>query len=85
MGVMMSVTSIKEQVTQALHSLSEAELEQVAEYVAFLRFRARLAPVFVIDAAELATLYGEFADEDRALAEEGLEDYRIQLHAEDSQ
>jgi hypothetical protein len=82
---MMSVTSVKEQVTQALHSLSEAELQQVAEYVAFLRFRARLAPVLVIDATQLATLYSEFADEDRTLAEEGREDYRIQLHAKDSQ
>lgn len=82
---MMSVTSIKEQVAQALHSLSEAELQQVAEYVAFLRFRARLAPVLVIDATQLASLYGEFADEDRDLAEEGLEDYRAQLHAEDNQ
>jgi len=82
---MMATTSIKEQVAQALHSLSEAELQQVAEYVAFLRFRARLAPLPVIDATQLATLYGEFADEDRALAEEGLEDYRVQLHGEDSQ
>jgi len=81
----MATTSIKEQVAQALHSLSEAELQQVAEYVAFLRFRARLAPLPVIDATQLATLYGEFADEDRALAEEGLEDYRVQLHGEDSQ
>jgi len=68
----MSVTSIKKQVTQALNSLSEAELQQVAEYVAFLRFRARVAPLPTIDEPHLATLYAEFADEDRALAEEGL-------------
>jgi len=77
--VMMSVTSIKKQVTQALDSLSEAELQQVAEYVAFLRFRARVAPLPTIDETQLATLYAEFADEDRALAEEGLEEYRVQL------
>jgi hypothetical protein len=69
----MSVTSIKKQVAQALNSLSEAELQQVAEYVAFLRFRARVAPLPAIDETQLATLYAEFADEDRALAEEGLE------------
>jgi hypothetical protein len=34
--------SLKEQVTQALHSLSEAALQQVAEVVAFLKFRARI-------------------------------------------
>ena len=81
----MSITSIKEQVAQALNTLSEAELQQVAEYVAFLRFRARVAPPPVIDATQFATLYTEFAHEDRALAEEGLEDYRVQLHDEDAQ
>lgn len=82
---MMSITSVKEQVAQALNTLSEAELQQVAEYVAFLRFRARVAPLPVIDATQIATLYAGFADEDRALAEEGLEDYRVQLHDEDAQ
>jgi len=82
---MMSITSVKEQVVQALNTLSEAEMQQVAEYVAFLRFRARVAPLPVIDATQIATLYAGFADEDRALAEEGLEDYRVQLHDEDAQ
>ena len=81
----MSITSVKEQVAEALNTLSEDELQQVAEYVAFLRFRARVAPLPVIDATRLARLYAEFADEDRALAEEGLEEYRVQLHGEDSQ
>lgn len=81
----MSVTSVKEQVTQALDTLSEAELQQVAEYVAFLRFRARVAPQLVVDATQLAPLYAEFADEDRALAEEGLDAYRDHLHDEDAQ
>jgi hypothetical protein len=83
--VMMSVMSIKKQVTQALNSLSEAELQQVAEYVAFLRFRGRVAPLPAIDETQLATLYAEFADEDRVLAEEGLEEYRVHLHGEDTQ
>jgi hypothetical protein len=74
----MSITSVKEQVTEALNSLSEAELQQVADYVAFLRFRARVAPPPAIDATQLAALYAEFADEDRALAEEGMEEYRAQ-------
>lgn len=81
----MSVTSVKEQVTQALDTLSEAELHQVAEYVTFLRFRARVAPQPVIDTTQLAPLYAEFADEDRALAEEGLEGYHAHLHDEDAQ
>ena len=80
----MSITSVKEQVTHVLDSLSEAELQQVAEYVAFLRFRARVVPLPEVDATQLASLYAEFADEDRTLAEEGLDEYRAQLHAEDT-
>jgi hypothetical protein len=81
----MSVSSVKAQVTQALDTLSEAELQQVAEYVTFLRFRARVVPLPIVDATELTALYTEFADEDRTLAEEGLEAYRNQLHDEDTQ
>lgn len=81
----MVITSVKEEVTQALNTLSEAELQQVAEYVAFLRFRARVAPPPVIDASHLATIYAEFADEDRALANEGLEEYHAHLRDEDAQ
>jgi hypothetical protein len=81
----MSVTSVKEQVTQALDTLSEAELQQVAEYVAFLRFRARVAPPPIVDTAQLAALYAEFTDEDRALAEEGLDEYHDQLQLEDTE
>ena len=67
--------SIKEQVIQQLDSLDEAELEQLAEYLAFLRFRSRIRPIPEIDEKQLADLYAEFADEDRNLAEEGLSDY----------
>jgi hypothetical protein len=52
--------------------------------VAFLRFRARVTPLPLIDTTQLATLYAEFANEDRALAEEGLEEYRVHLHGEDT-
>jgi hypothetical protein len=34
--------SIKEKVTTSLDSLDEAELQQVAEFVAFLKFQARV-------------------------------------------
>ena len=81
----MSVASVKEQVTQALDTLSEIELQQVAEYVAFLRFRARVALLPPVDATQLARLYAEFADEDSALAEKGMDEYRDHLCAEDTQ
>ena len=76
--------SLKEYVTQALHSLSEAELQQVAEFVAFLKFRARLGATPVLDEAQLASLYAEFADEDSTLAEEGMSDYAEGLRQEEA-
>jgi hypothetical protein len=80
----MSVADVKEQVAQALDALSEIELQQVAEYVSFLKFRQLVAPPSVADTAQLAALYAEFAEEDRALAEAGMEEYQDRLHAEDA-
>jgi hypothetical protein len=76
--------SIKEQVLQGLDTLSDAELVQVAEFVAFLKFRARLAPLPTLDAAQLAALYAAGGEEDRALAEAGLVDYVQELRHEDA-
>jgi hypothetical protein len=67
--------SVKEHIIQGLDTLSEAELVQVAEFVAFLKFRTRFQPRSTLDEAQLAKLYAAFAEEDQALAEEGLADY----------
>ena len=75
--------SIKEQVAQELNGLSEAELEQVADYMAFLKFRARVSATSIPDEKWLATLYAEFAEEDRELAEVGMSDYAEKLANED--
>ncbi len=61
--------TIREYVTQVVESLSEAELQQVAEYLAFLKFRARVYAAPHLTAEQMGTLYAEFADEDRKLAE----------------
>jgi len=37
----------------------------------------------VLDPMQLADLFAEFADEDRAFAEEGMNDYAVILHQED--
>jgi hypothetical protein len=76
--------SVKEQVTRELDNLSEAELKQVAEYVAFLKFRARVTGMPTPNEAQLAALYSGFADEDRRLAEEGMSDYAKGLAKEDT-
>ena len=75
--------SIQEQVVEELKTLSVAELEKVAQYLAFLKFSTRQA-VGIADEEKLAALYAEFAEEDRQLAEAGLADYAEGLLREDA-
>jgi len=77
--------SIKAHVIQELTGLSDSDLEQVAEFLAFLKFRARLHATPALDEAQVAALYAKFAEEDRALAEEGMTDYAAGLRKEDAQ
>lgn len=76
--------NIREHVTRTIDSLSEPELRQVAEYLSFLRFRSRVQRKTSIDEKRLAELYSEFSNEDRELAEEGIDDYNNDLLAEDN-
>jgi len=73
--------SLKEFVAHEVETLGENELQAVAEYVSFLKFRSRTS----IDEARLAALYGEFEQEDRDLAEAGMNDYTLALSQEDTQ
>jgi hypoxanthine phosphoribosyltransferase len=73
---------VLEQVVEEMKTLNEAELQDVATYLAFLKFRAKTNPT---QEAQWAALYTEFAEEDRKLAEEGMEDYTRGLLQEDAQ
>ena len=72
--------SLKEFVAHEVETLQESELKAVAEYVSFLKFRARTSA----DEARLSALYAEFEQEDRDLAEAGLSDYASALSREDA-
>ncbi len=76
--------TLKEYVSQTVEELTDAELEQVAEYLAFLKFRARRAEIPPFDKEQIASLYAEFAAEDRLVAEEGMSDYYNGLISEDT-
>jgi hypothetical protein len=75
--------STKEQVLEDLETLSEAELKEVAKYLAFLKFRSS-NEAHVADESQLSALYAEFAEEDRSLSEEGMTDYAAGLMKEDA-
>ena len=75
----------REEVLSTLEVLDESEIEQVAHFISFLKFRRRVQPFATnLDDRQLAALYAEAAEEDRALAEAGLADYEAALLKEDS-
>ena len=76
--------STKEKVVTNLADLTETQLRQVAEYLEFLKFRARHRADSQLDDTEIEALYVEFADEDRELAEVGLAEYTANLEREDA-
>ncbi len=76
--------STKEQVLTDLDELNDAQIQTVAEFLEFLRFRERRKFETQFDDVELEALYSEFADEDRELAESGLTEYAANLAREDA-
>jgi hypothetical protein len=74
---------VRERVAQAIESLSEGELLRVAEFLDYLRYRERVNTISTIDSTRMAELYAEFGDEDRSIAEEGMDSYIDGLKTED--
>lgn len=77
------MAALKQVLIQELENLNEEQLKQVNEFIAFLKFRDRTS-TFNLDRNQLASLYNEFAEEDRQLAEEGIDEYVELLQREDS-
>ncbi|MGR3311143.1 MAG: hypothetical protein ACUZ77_10260 [Candidatus Brocadiales bacterium] len=75
----------KEHLVKELEELNEKQLHEVEEYVTFLKFRSRFMPSPTLDEEQIAKLYGEFTEEDRLLAEEGMADYANSLSKENKQ
>jgi len=74
---------MKNLIQQELEKLDIEQLKQVFEFIAFLKFRARLVTTPAIDETNLAALYSEFAAEDRQLADLGMSEYAELLKHED--
>lgn len=71
-----------EALKQDLDRLTKEQLQQVADFISFLKFRDKRRRV-VLDSSALASLGTEFAAEDRILAEVGISDYAAILTQED--
>jgi len=76
----MSIT--KEKLQQEIEQFNDEQLQQIAEFIEFLKFRSRFHQK-AVEMHKFATLYQEFAQEDQELAEEGMSDYIGQLQKED--
>lgn len=74
----------KEVIRQQLDQLSEDQLQQIIDFIAFMRFRQK-REALVSNADRLAVAYQEFAQEDRELAEAGIGEYAEMLSQEDLQ
>ena len=72
-----------ETVKQDLDRLTHNQIQQVADFIAFLKFRNQRQHRVVLDPIQLSKLFTEFAEEDRAFAEEGMSDYATMLYQED--
>jgi hypothetical protein len=72
-----------EALKQDLDGLTHKQIQQVADFVAFLKFRNQRHHRVILDPTQLADLFAEFAEEDCALAEEGMGDYAVMLQQED--
>lgn len=73
-----------ESLTQQLSNLDEEQLIEVANFIEFLKFRAKRKHL-LIDVSQLKLLYSEFSEADRELAESGMEEYANLLTRDDEQ
>ena len=67
--------TLQQTIVRDLATLDEADLDQVAQYLSFLKFRGRAKQLPQAAQQDWEALYREAADEDRALAEAGMSDY----------
>jgi hypothetical protein len=72
-----------EALKQDLDGLTNNQLQQVADFIAFLKFRTQRHHRVIPDRNQLAALFAEFAKEDFDLAEASIGDYVVMLQQED--
>lgn len=69
-------------IARELSGMSQEQLRQVADYIAFLKFSTRRAILSAMD-ERASELYRDFGEQDRSLANSGVAEYRKSLKDED--
>jgi hypothetical protein len=76
----MQITRAK--IQKEIEQLNDTQLKEITEFIEFIKFRSKFQKK-VTDLDQFASLYQEFTQEDRELAEIGMADYAQQLQQED--
>ena len=75
--------TIKESLIKEITRLDEGQLQELEDFLSFLKFRSRMRRPTAISEEQIARLYSESGEEDRVMAEQGIEDYAIGLAKEE--
>jgi hypothetical protein len=72
----------RETIKQEIDQFNDTQLKQIAEFIEFIKFRNQFQKK-ITDLHQFASLYQEFAQDDRELAEVGIANYADLLQRED--
>lgn len=74
---------VKEHLIKEIHRLNEEQLQELEDFLFFLKFRSKISRPSEIQEKEIARLYSDSTEEDRIMSEEGMDDYLSGLLKED--
>lgn len=75
--------AVKELLIKEIDRLDEEQLQELEDFLFFLKFRSRISRPSEVKEAEIARLYSDSSEEDRFMSEEGMDDYLPGLLEED--
>ncbi len=75
---------VQERLQEEIKSLNEQQLNDLEQYIAFLKYRSRFMISQSFDNDNIFSLYRKYSKEDIEFAEEGMDDYIVGLNKEDT-
>lgn len=74
---------VREHLLKEINRLNEEQLQELEDFLFFLKFRSRISRPSEVKETEIAKLYSDSNEEDRVMSEEGFDDYLPGLLKED--